>query len=201
MREMERLTRRGTGSESRVHLPQTALLPPAVGGWGAAAVGRGRRGRPLPPAPTPPTPSWRVGGIPWRRRRRREPARRLLAPQRPGGAAGWGRGAPLPSPFPRGRRLLPRPAAPVAWFWFHFPRPDLSLSLPSPSPLNSWLLLHFLVSALGSPPQGRSPGPPCWHRPPYYSVLFCFLQGTEQRQKLSSSFIHLPGSHPTQNKT
>lgn len=141
MREIQRVVRRRTGSEGIVHLPQTALLRPAVGGWGAAAAGRGRRGRPLPPANSP-TPSGRGGGIP-RRRWRLEPARRLLPPQRPGGAADWGRGAPLPlpSPSPAGGGSSPGLPYPVACFWFHFPRPGLSPS-PFPQPF------EFLAPAL-----------------------------------------------------
>lgn len=102
--------------------------------------------------------------------------------------AGWGcrRAGRSPTSPPRRRRLLPRPAGPVASLLVSFPRPrPLSVSLP---PLNSKHLLHLLVSAPKPPPRGGSPGPPgcrpVSRRPSINPGVFCF-QVTEWKQRLS----------------
>ena len=117
--------------EGRVRVPQAALPPPAPR-WG---MGLGHLGPSHLPTLRPELDA-------------REPRRRLLSPQGPGGAAGWGRGAPPnPPPSPAGGGSAP--GLPGQWlrFWFHFPRPGLS-PFPSPEPFE--FLAPFPLSGLSS---------------------------------------------------
>lgn len=129
-------------------------------------MGRGHLGAwPRGPVPLPRSThraGLATGGMPrgggsW------EPVRRLLPPQRPGGAAGQGGAHPLPAPPPAPPHPTAAEAPPQAcrarWlrFWFHFLRPGLFPS-PFPQPFESLVPPPLSSLSANVPSSGRLSG-------------------------------------------